>query len=122
MAQSATLAGLAISQSKTAIAHSLSYSVTAHFGVPHGLACSFTLPELLRQNRALVVALTRQPEMIERLSRFLQTVDLASHVRRYVSSEGLLALREETLNADRIGNYEGTLECAPFEIITRSMS
>jgi phosphonate metabolism-associated iron-containing alcohol dehydrogenase len=43
-------AGLAFSRTKTAIAHSISYPLTALLGVPHGLACSFTLPEALRLN------------------------------------------------------------------------
>lgn len=48
--QASMLAGLAISQSRTALAHAISYPVTANFGLPHGLACSFTLPELLKFN------------------------------------------------------------------------
>lgn len=40
------LAGLAISQSRTAIAHAISYPVSLAFGVPHGLACAFTLPAI----------------------------------------------------------------------------
>lgn len=45
-------AGLAISVTRTAIAHSISYPLTALLGVPHGLACSFTLPEVLKLNAA----------------------------------------------------------------------
>jgi phosphonate metabolism-associated iron-containing alcohol dehydrogenase len=40
-------AGLAFSNTQTAIAHAISYYVTAHKSVPHGLACSFTLPILI---------------------------------------------------------------------------
>lgn len=43
-------AGLAFSNTKTALAHSISYSLTAHFGLPHGLACSLPLPHLLKFN------------------------------------------------------------------------
>ena len=43
----ALLAGLAISSTRTALAHSISYPLTAELGVPHGIACSVTLPELL---------------------------------------------------------------------------
>ena len=32
---------------KTAIAHALSYPLTAGYGVAHGLACAFTLPAIL---------------------------------------------------------------------------
>lgn len=48
--QASMIAGMAISQSRTALAHAISYPVTANFGLPHGLACSFTLPGLLKFN------------------------------------------------------------------------
>lgn len=47
MAEAALAAGLAFSGTKTAIAHSISYPVTLHHGVQHGIACSFTLPMIL---------------------------------------------------------------------------
>ena len=40
-------AGLAFSNTQTAIAHAMSYYITAHKGVDHGIACSFTLPMLI---------------------------------------------------------------------------
>ena len=48
MAMAALFAGLAFSNTKTAIAHSLSYPVTLRHGVQHGIACSFSLPMVLR--------------------------------------------------------------------------
>jgi phosphonate metabolism-associated iron-containing alcohol dehydrogenase len=47
MALSALKAGLAFSNTKTALAHSISYDMTLHHGLPHGIACSFTLPMVL---------------------------------------------------------------------------
>lgn len=44
MARAALFAGLAFSNTKTAIAHSLSYPITLRHGIPHGIACSFSLP------------------------------------------------------------------------------
>lgn len=44
------LAGLAISHTRTALAHSMSYPLTARYGLPHGLACGFTLPAVLDFN------------------------------------------------------------------------
>ena len=47
MAEAALLAGLAFSNTKTALAHSLSYDITLQHGVAHGIACSFSLPLVL---------------------------------------------------------------------------
>lgn len=77
MMQAAMLAGLAISQTKTALAHSISYPLTINFGMPHGLACSFTLAELLRFNstaddgRLADLAQTLGYSSVEGLAQFL---------------------------------------------------
>ena len=47
MALSALKAGMAFSNTKTALAHSISYEMTLRHGLPHGIACSFTLPMVL---------------------------------------------------------------------------
>ncbi|HCL56824.1 MAG TPA: alcohol dehydrogenase [Spirochaetia bacterium] len=40
-------AGLAFSNTQTALAHAVSYDLTIRFGIPHGTACSFTLPDII---------------------------------------------------------------------------
>jgi phosphonate metabolism-associated iron-containing alcohol dehydrogenase len=47
MALAALKAGMAFSNTKTALAHSISYDMTLNHGLPHGIACSFTLPMVL---------------------------------------------------------------------------
>jgi phosphonate metabolism-associated iron-containing alcohol dehydrogenase len=47
MALAALKAGVAFSNTKTALAHSISYEMTLRHGLPHGIACSFTLPYVL---------------------------------------------------------------------------
>ena len=44
------LAGLTISNARTTAVHAISYPITVSFGVPHGLACSLTLPSMMRFN------------------------------------------------------------------------
>lgn len=46
------LAGQAIAQTRTALAHSISYPVTGELGLPHGIASSFALPQIARFNLA----------------------------------------------------------------------
>ncbi|MBL4769139.1 MAG: phosphonoacetaldehyde reductase, partial [Rhodobacteraceae bacterium] len=48
IAEAALNAGLAFSNTKTAIAHNISYPITLGWGVQHGIACSFTLPTILQ--------------------------------------------------------------------------
>lgn len=52
MMEASALAGIAIAQTRTALAHAISYPLTARLGVDHGVACSFLLVELLRYNAA----------------------------------------------------------------------
>jgi alcohol dehydrogenase len=47
MMQGALRAGLAFSNTKTALAHNISYPITLRRNVPHGIACSFCLPDVM---------------------------------------------------------------------------
>ena len=44
------LAGKAINISKTTASHAISYPLSAHFGIPHGIAVFLTLPSIARYN------------------------------------------------------------------------
>ena len=48
-------AGFAFSQTRTALAHALSYAVTLEQGTPHGLACAMWLPAAWALAQARVV-------------------------------------------------------------------
>jgi phosphonate metabolism-associated iron-containing alcohol dehydrogenase len=48
LATAALQAGLAFSNTRTALAHSLSYEITLEHGTPHGIACSFSLPRIMQ--------------------------------------------------------------------------
>ena len=56
-------AGLAFAQTRTALAHALSYALTLEAGVPHGLACAIWLPTAWR------LALGRDAALDARLAR-----------------------------------------------------
>ncbi|MEK9767762.1 MAG: phosphonoacetaldehyde reductase [Betaproteobacteria bacterium] len=47
-------AGLAISQTRTSICHSISYPLTLKYGIEHGIACSFSILEVFKYNSAFI--------------------------------------------------------------------
>jgi phosphonate metabolism-associated iron-containing alcohol dehydrogenase len=110
----ALLGGLAISCTATALAHSISYPLTSRFGMPHGLACSFTLPELVRFNgetapeRIAVISDAIHADNVNAtsvsLSRFFADVGVAAHVRKYLDEDKATAMREHLLTPGRADN------------------
>lgn len=48
------LAGLAISQTRTSICHSISYPLTLKYGMQHGMACAFSMLEVYKYNSAMI--------------------------------------------------------------------
>lgn len=48
MQEASLTAGMAFSNTRTSIAHAISYSLTLEKSIPHGIACSFTLPAIMR--------------------------------------------------------------------------
>jgi phosphonate metabolism-associated iron-containing alcohol dehydrogenase len=96
MALAALKAGLAFSNTKTALAHSISYEMTLRFGLPHGIACSFTLPMVLERaigvdpGRDAVLASVFDGDLHEaprRLTAFLESVGVDSDFGAYGVSE-----------------------------------
>lgn len=47
-------AGLAISQTRTSICHSISYPLTLKYGIEHGMACSFSILEVFKYNSSFI--------------------------------------------------------------------
>jgi len=94
MMQASMLAGLAISQTRTALAHSISYPLTANFNLPHGLACSFTLPALLAFNAAsddgrladlaLGVGYADTDNLVRGLSGLFEQLGVGGYLDRYL--------------------------------------
>src|SRR6478735_1512105 len=96
MSLAALQAGLAFSNTKTALAHSISYDMTLRHGLPHGIACSFTLPLVLA--RALGADAGRDavlgrifdgalPDAPARLTAFLEGLGVSTRFETYGVSE-----------------------------------
>jgi alcohol dehydrogenase len=115
MMQASTLAGLAISQSRTAMAHAISYPLTANFHLPHGLACSFTLPALLVFNAVAddgrLADLARSlgfagiEEFGRGLTRLFRQLNVGEYLSRYLPDrQSVMALSSQMFAPGRAEN------------------
>ncbi len=117
MASAALFAGLAFSNTKTAIAHSISYPVTLRHGVPHGIACSFTLPAIARSVRdldgicreGLSRIFGRPIDAADELEAFLGRLGIATEPVAYgIPAEAWRAIVNQALNGERGQNFIGS--------------
>jgi alcohol dehydrogenase len=106
--------GLAISSTATALGHSMSYPLTSRFGMPHGLACSFALPELIRFNGAygpdrvaLIVDAMEAADIgdaASRLEQFFAGWGVPQQVRRYLTVEKVDKVKDLLIAPARASN------------------
>jgi phosphonate metabolism-associated iron-containing alcohol dehydrogenase len=120
MAVAALKAGMAFSNTKTALAHSISYEMTLRYGLPHGIACSFPLPMVLQRaigrrpdrddvlRKALGVPLQEGPK---HLASFIESLGVKTKFSDY--GVGAAEAEQMVLHAQagaRGKNFIGTLE------------
>lgn len=104
--EASLLAGLAISQSKTAIAHSISYPLTTYYGVPHGLACGFTLVAILDKVRAAGFFNENfSNELLDQVKAILQSLNITKYLMNYCDIEQVLYLKDKMSDPTRMKNF-----------------
>lgn len=114
---SALKAGLAFSNTKTALAHSISYDMTLRHGLPHGIACSFTLPMVLKLATGRNAERDKILQQIfpygldeapTHLSRFLESLGVSTAFEDYgVSDTESREMIADALNGTRGKNFIG---------------
>lgn len=99
----ACYAGRAITETKTALAHAISYPFTLHYGVPHGLACSFTLASIIRFYGSSALQLA--PEMANSLLTLIDDLKLPAEMARFTGQQDIDLDILNNLNAARTRNF-----------------
>jgi alcohol dehydrogenase len=127
VARASLFAGLAFSNTKTALAHSLSYYLTLHHGTVHGIACSFTLPAVMRsvigRNETCDQALQRifgadLRAGADRLETFLTDLGVSTRATDYgVTEEKWLTAIDDAMNGERGRNFIGTRDAVLSTVI-----
>lgn len=120
VARASLSAGLAFSNTKTALAHSLSYYLTLHHGTVHGIACSFSLPAVMRsvigKDEACDAALKRifgddLLQGADLLDGFLTALGVSTRATDYgVTRENWIGAIDEALKGERGRNFIGSRE------------
>ena len=120
LAEASLLAGLAFSNTKTALAHNLSYPMTLRWGIEHGIACSFTLPLIMRSLENIGASQKLAFEEIfevdlnngsKKLEKFLTNLGVGvDHTDYGISNEAFLQITEEAFLGERGKNFLGQKE------------
>ena len=120
MARASLLAGLAFSNTQTALAHSISYFLTMHHNIPHGIACGFSLPRLVRASET-------KPEirkefetyggditaLREKMEDVYKALGISTRIEDYTDSVD--KIRESLALSDRLANSLLTFEDIVWE-------
>ena len=122
MALAALKAGMAFSNTKTALAHSISYEMTLRHGLAHGIACSFTLPLVLEKawarspDRDQTLQLIFGPDLAtatQRLRAFLQGLGVKTEFADYgVADSEAAAMIARAMDGARGKNFIGAAALA----------
>ncbi|MSP74602.1 MAG: iron-containing alcohol dehydrogenase [Rhodospirillaceae bacterium] len=126
LARASLFAGLAFSNTRTALAHALSYHLTLHHGVPHGIACSFSLPMVMRAvagcDPVCDAALKRifGPDLMAgaaRLEIFLKKLGISPDATDHgIAARDWAALVDGALAGERGKNFIGRRESLVAEL------
>ncbi|MCL2128778.1 MAG: phosphonoacetaldehyde reductase [Treponema sp.] len=137
MLLAANLAGKAINISKTTAAHAVSYALTSYFSVPHGLAVSFLIPDLLVYNYNVTendAEDTRGVDYIKKnideiyhifggknsfdakniFNRFVDTLGLPANLSSYGIKKSDIDLIISNINNERLKNNPRKIEMGEF--------
>ena len=99
------LGGRATSHNRTAIAHTMSYPLTAYFGLPHGLACSFTIPAIFRTYKIGQEILGHGLDIVQETVTLLESLKLGQKAFEWVDANGIYKLLPMMNMGDGFANF-----------------
>ena len=106
----ATFGGLAISISKTALSHSISYPLTSHLKIPHGLAVGFTLAAIFEILNEESRSYVEKGLSLQKLISALWDLNLGAQILKFASRQQIFDLIPEMLRSERSANFVQTVD------------
>jgi phosphonate metabolism-associated iron-containing alcohol dehydrogenase len=98
-------AGMAISRTRTAVAHAISYPLTMRYNVPHGLASGFSLVTLIKIYKEAEGANLKNQDIIEGINQMLLSLQLNIEILKYLEFNEAITLLSEMKNPQRFKNF-----------------
>jgi len=128
MATASLLAGLSISHTRTAICHSISYPLTLLFGIPHGLACGFSMLEVynfnadhIKEDIANIEQQLNGKKIPDILDSIYEKYDFEKLIKQYIKhSDDALDLLPQMMTPGRADNNIRKFNQLEFENIVRN--
>ena len=105
ISMSSYFAGKAINITRTSIAHSISYPLTLNYDVPHGLACSFTLPAIFEIVQDQLNLEKKDIKLIKKNIKNLESLDLKKRINRYLDLDKASELITQMQTKNRLKNF-----------------
>jgi alcohol dehydrogenase len=120
--QASSFAGMAINLTRTSLSHSISYPLTLHFNIPHGLACIFTVPSIFSIVKSSLDLSYNEIVELESLLKILKKFDLSILIKPYFNDLDLFSLIPE-MNSNRSENFfRNADQFLITEILTKSLN
>ena len=132
MAIGSNEAGLAIAQTKTTAVHSVSYPITALFGVAHGHACALTLApfmrfnaEVLKEKGAPMLKIFKADSYeaaAKKIETLMREVKLENSLSKLgITEKGMASIVRDGFRPDRVLNNPRKLDQNDLEKILASI-
>lgn len=106
----ATFGGLAISISRTALSHSISYPLTSHLKIPHGLAVGFSLVAIFENLDEESRSYVENGQSLQKLIFALRHLNLGAQILKFASRQQIFDLIPEMLTSERSANFIQTID------------
>jgi alcohol dehydrogenase len=106
----ATFGGLAISISRTALSHSISYPLTSHLKIAHGLAVGFSLVAIFENLDEESRSYVENGQGLQKLILALRNLNLGAQILKFASRQQILELIPEMLTSERSANFIQTID------------
>jgi alcohol dehydrogenase len=120
--QASSLAGMAINLTRTSLSHSISYPLTLHLNIPHGLACIFTVPTIFSYVKSSLDLSDEEIAELEFLLKILKNFNTYSLIKPYFNDLDLFSLIPE-MKTNRSENFFMNVDQVLItEILTKSLN